>query len=178
MRIKPNRIDWENANSLYQLESKDIIVVLNRHGIEVKNISSAGSLRRGRKTIGDLDIVIEVDNPQLAGKVLEEYMNYQFFAKGSFYKGQILDTGIDLFIAGHHNYYAMLFFLTGCEDWNLKIMKRLRNNTDIRYTPFRFRNANTKEVYSFNSEEDIFKLINHSYVLPKDRIPQNIKFGE
>ena len=178
MRIKPNRMPWENANSLYQLESKDIISVLNKNGVQVKNISPAGSLRRGRKTIGDLDIVIEVDNPQLAGKVLEEYMNYQFFAKGSFYKGQILDIGIDLFIAGHHNYYAMLFFLTGCEDWNLKIMKRLRNNTDIRYTPFRFKNANTKEVYNFNSEQDIFKLINHSYVLPKNRIPQNIKFGE
>ena len=44
---------------------------------------------------------------------------------------------------------------------------------------FRFININTKEVYDdFKSEEDIFKLINHSYILPKDRIPQNVKFGE
>ena len=99
-------------------------------------------------------------------------------SKGSFYKGQILNTGIDLFIAGHHNYYSMLFFLTGCEDWNLRIMKHLRSNTDIRYTPFRFINTVSKEVYDFKSEEDIFKLINHNYILPKDRIPQNIKFGE
>ena len=178
MRIKPNRISLESANSFYQLESKDIVTVLEKNGVQVKNISPAGSLRRGRKTIGDLDIVIEVDNPQQAGNVLKNTMGYQFFAKGSFYKGQILDIGIDLFIAGHHNYYSMLFFLTGCEDWNLKIMKHLKNNTDIRYTPFRFRNANTKEVYDFKSEEDIFKLINHNYILPKDRIPQNIKFGE
>lgn len=178
MRIKPNRISWESANNLYQLESKDILIILERNGIQVKNISPAGSLRRGRKTIGDLDIVIEVDNPQLAGKILEDIMNYQFFAKGSFYKGQVLDTGIDLFIAGHHNYYSMLFFLTGCEDWNLRIMKHLRSNTDIRYTPFRFINKSTKEVYDFKSEEDIFKLIKHIYTLPKDRIPQNIKFGE
>ena len=178
MRIKPNRIPWESANSLYQLESEDIVTVLSRNKVEVKNISSAGSLRRGRKTIGDIDIVIEVDNPQLAGSVLEEHMHYQFFAKGSFYKGQILDTGIDLFIAGHHNYYSMLFFLTGCEDWNLKIMKHLKSNTNVRYTPFRFINLNTKEVYNFKSEEDIFKLINHNYILPKDRIPKNISFGD
>jgi len=178
MRIKPNRIPWENAYSLYQLESEDIVSILSRSKVEVKNISPAGSLRRGRKTIGDLDIVIEVDNPQLAGKILDDLMNYQFFSKGSFYKGQILDTGIDLFIAGHHNYYSMLFFLTGCEDWNLRIMKHLRSNTDIRYTPFRFINTVSKEVYDFKSEEDIFKLINHNYILPKDRIPQNIKFGE
>lgn len=178
MRIKPNRIPWENANSLYQLESKDIVFVLEQNGVEVKNISPAGSLRRGRKTIGDLDIVIEVDNPQLAGKTLEDKMNYQFFSKGSFYKGQILNTGIDLFIAGHHNYYSMLFFLTGCEDWNLRIMKYLKSNTDIRYTPFKFINIKTKEVYNFNSEEDIFKTIKHNYIIPEDRIPQNIKFGE
>jgi len=178
MRIKHNRISWESANSLYQLESKDIVFVLEQNGIQVKNITPAGSLRRGRKTIGDLDIVIEVDNPQLAGKTLEDTMDYQFFAKGSFYKGQILDTGIDLFIAGHHNYYSMLFFLTGCEDWNLRIMKHLKNNTDIRYTPFRFVNHETKKVYDFSSEEDIFRIIKHSYVLPKDRKPQNIKFGE
>lgn len=178
MRIKPNRIPWESANSLYQLESKDIVSVLRRNKVEVKNISPAGSLRRGRKTIGDLDIVVEVDDPQLAGKALEEHMNYQFFTKGSFYKGQILDTGIDLFIAGHHNYHAMLFFLTGCEDWNLKIMKHLKNNTNIRYTPFRFINSDSKEDYCFKSEEDIFKLINHNYILPKDRIPKNIKFGD
>lgn len=178
MRIKPNRIPWESANSLYQLESEDIVTVLSRNKVEVKNISSAGSLRRGRKTIGDIDIVIEVDNPQLAGSVLEEHMHYQFFAKGSFYKGQILDTGIDLFIAGHHNYYSMLFFLTGCEDWNLRIMKHLKSNTNIRYTPFRFINLDTKEVYGFKSEEDIFKLINHNYILPEDRIPKNISFGD
>lgn len=178
MRIKPNRISWEDADSLYQLESKDIIIVLERNGVQVKNISSAGSLRRGRKTIGDLDIVIEVDNPQLAGKILEDKMNYQFFSKGSFYKGQILDMGIDLFIAGHHNFYSMLFFLTGCEDWNLRIMKHLKNNTGVRYTPFRFINYKSKEVYDFKSEEDIFRLIKHKYILPKDRIPQNMKFGE
>ena len=158
MRIKSNRITWQNANSLYQLESKDIVAVLVRSGVQVKNISPAGSLRRGRKTIGDLDIVIEVDDPQLAGKVLEDEMDYQFFAKGSFYKGQILNTGIDLFIAGHHNFYSMLFFLTGCEDWNLRIMSHLRNNTDLRYTPFRFINKSNKEVYDFKSEEDTFNL--------------------
>ncbi len=178
MRIKHNRISWESANSLYQLESKDIVFVLEQNGIQVKNISPAGSLRRGRKTIGDLDIVVEVDNPQLAGKTLKDIMNYQFFTKGSFYKGRILDMGIDLFIAGHHNYYSMLFFLTGCEDWNLRIMKHLRNNTDLRYTPFRFINRINKEVYDFKSEEDIFRLIKHNYILPKDRIPQNINFGE
>ena len=177
MRNKPNQISWDDGNRLYSIESKDIVHALESNDVEVKNISPAGSLRRKRHKVGDLDIVIEVDNPKLAGKVLEDKMNYKFIAKSSFYKGKILNTGIDLFVAGHHDYYAMLFFLTGCEDWNLRIMKHLKNNTDIRYTPFQFINSKNKEVYRFNSEREIFKLINHNYVLPINRKPNYVKFG-
>ena len=178
MRIKPNRIPLVDAVGLYQIESKDITYMLERNNVQVKNISPAGSIRRKRRTIGDMDIVIEVDNPQLAGKVLQDTMNYQFFTKGSFYKGKILNTGIDLFIAGKHNYYSMLFFLTGCEDWNLKIMSHLKRNTNIRYTPFRFINKETKVIYNFKSEAEIFKTIKHNYVAPENRLPRSITFGE
>jgi len=178
MRNKPNQISWDDGNRLYEIESKDIIHILESNNVEVKNISPAGSLRRKRHKVGDLDIVIEVDNPKLSGKVLEDKMNYKFIAKNSFYKGKILNTGIDLFIAGHHNYYSMLFFLTGCEDWNLRIMKYLNSNTDIRYTPFKFVNAKSKKVYKFNSEKEIFKLINHNYILPINRKPNYVNFGD
>lgn len=178
MRIKPNRIDPDLAGKFYQIELEDITTLLERNGIEVLKSSPAGSLRRQKKTIGDLDIVIEVDNPKLAGDLLEKHMNYNFCAKSAFYRGRIANTGIDLFIAGKYDFYAMLFFLTGSEDWNLKIMRHLRKNTDITYMPFKFINRITKDEYTFNSEEDIFKLIGHNYVLPKDRLPNNINFGD
>ena len=105
-------------------------------------------------------------------------MNYNYCSKNSFYKGSIHGKTIDLFIAGKHNFYAMLFFLTGSEDWNLKIMKHLTANTEIRYSAFKFKNIKTKETYRFNSEEEIFELIKHSYILPEKRNPQNVEFGE
>ena len=178
MRIKPNRIDLDLAGKFYQIELSDITTLLKRNNIKILNSSPAGSLRRKKKTIGDLDIVIEVDNPKEAGDLLEKHMNYRFCAKSAFYKGRIANTGIDLFIAGKYNFYSMLFFLTGSEDWNLKIMMHLKKNKDIRYMPFKFINCNSKKDYVFNSENDIFKLIKHKYVLPKDRKPDNINFGE
>jgi len=177
MRIKPNRIDPDLAGKFYQIELADITTLLERNGIEVLKSSPAGSLRREKHSVGDLDIVIEVDNPKEAGILLEKHMNYKFCAKSAFYRGKISNTGIDLFIAGKYNFYSMLFFLTGSEDWNLKIMMHLKKNTDIRYLPFKFINLKTKKEYAFNSEEEIFKLINHNYVLPKDRKPQNVNFG-
>lgn len=178
MRLKSNKINLQLAESFYQIELEDITTLLERNNIKVLKSSPAGSLRRKRRVIGDLDIVIEVDNPKAAGDLLEKHMNYKFCAKSAFYKGKIANTGIDLFIAGKYNFYAMLFFLTGSEDWNLKIMMHLKKNKNIRYMPFKFINCNSKKEYSFNSEEDIFKLIKHNYVLPEDRKPNNINFGE
>jgi DNA polymerase/3'-5' exonuclease PolX len=178
MRLKSNKINLQLAESFYQIELKDITTLLERNNIKVLKSSPAGSLRRKKRVIGDLDIVIEVDNPKAAGDLLEKHMNYKFCAKSAFYKGKIANTGIDLFIAGKYNFYAMLFFLTGSEDWNLKIMMHLKKNKNIRYMPFKFINCNSKKQYDFNSEEDIFKLIKHNYVLPEDRKPNNINFGE
>ena len=177
MRNKPNKIDLQLAEKFYQIELGDITSILERNGVEVLKSSPAGSLRRKRRSIGDIDIVIEVDNPQLAGNLLEKHMNYKFCVKSSFYKGRISRTGIDLFIAGKYNFCSMLFFLTGSEDWNLKIMRHLKLNTNIQYSPFMFKSKEDKVEYLFNSEEDIFKLINHRYVLPEHRNPNNIKFG-
>ena len=111
MRCKPNKIDLQLAENFYQIELQDINTLLERNGIKVLKSSPAGSLRRKRQTIGDLDIVIEVDNPKEAGNLLEKHMNYKFCAKSAFYKGRIASTGIDLFIAGKYNFYSMLFFL-------------------------------------------------------------------
>ena len=177
MRNKPNKISLEIAEEYYNNEIKNITALLKSNGISLLRSSPAGSLRRKRKCVGDLDIVIEVDNPQLAGQLLEKNNIYKPCARNAFYRGQIDETGIDLFIAGKYNFYAMLFFLTGSEDWNLKIMGFLKKNTDIRYTPFKFINSKTKEMYNFNSEEEIFKLIGHNYVSPKYRSPQNINYG-
>lgn len=176
MRIKPNRIPLHEANMLYEFESKEIIAVLESNGVEVLNISPAGSLRREKNTIGDIDIVIEVDNADICGEILERELNYKLCNRGSFYKSKIQETGIDLFVAGknRNNFYAMLFWLTGCEDWNLRVTSYLKRNTKVRLLPFRFINIETKEVFDFKSEKEIFSLFNHNYVIPKDRRPMNL----
>lgn len=176
MRIKPNRISWHKANMLYEFESKEIVAVLESSGIEVLNILPAGSLRREKNTIGDIDIVIEVDNPDMCGKILEKELDYKLCNRSTFYKKKIQETGIDLFVAGknRNNFYAMLFWLTGCEDWNLRITRYLKHNTKVRLMPFRFVNIEEEKILEFKSEEEIFKLFNHNYVIPKDRIPMNL----
>ena len=57
-------------------------------------------------------------------------------------------------------------------------MKYLKNNTDIRYTPFQFINSKNKRAYKFSSEREIFKLIKHNYILPENRKPNYVKFGD
>ena len=175
MRLKQSRIDYILANKFYQIEKKDILHICKENSIEVKNILPAGSMRRKRKSIGDIDIVIEVNKVEEFKNIMRS-LGYKPQLESSFLKRTEHKFNFDIFVAGKYDFYSMLFFLTGSEDWNIKIAKHLRNNTDIIYHPFFFKNKNKEELLRFKSEEDIFELISHSYIEPKNRLPKNINF--
>ena len=178
MRIKTNRIHYEEAIRLYERAKENLIRVCENNNIQILDMSSAGSLRRQKKSIGDIDIVIKVDNIEKFEEVIKSELSYEYIAKSAFYKGKVENTAIDLFVAGKHNFYSMLFFLTGCEDWNKKIMVYLMKNTNYRFLPFMFLDRTKKIPIDFKSESEIFKLIEHSYVSPKNRTPRNLLFKE
>lgn len=180
MRIKPNKMDYDFADMLYKDEVRKVRNMCYENDIKIINVSPAGSLRRTKRKIGDIDYVINTDNNMLFKKLLIKNLDYYPVHNKAFYKKKILNSNIDLFIADKFDYYSMLFFLTGTEDWNIKIMQHLTKNTDIVYTPFNFfRKVNKKlSVLRFSSEEEIFNKIGLEYITPKLRTPKNINFIE
>ena len=180
MRIKPSRMDYDFAKILYDDEVRKINNECYLNGIEILNISPAGSLRRKRKTIGDLDLVINTSNNKLFKKIAEKRLDYYPTQNDSFLKKKIIKSNIDMFVADQYDFYSMLFFLTGSEDWNLKIMGHLYKNSNIRFTQFSFLEKvdNKLKFFKFSSEKEIFNKIGLEYVTPELRIPKNIKFIE
>ena len=177
MRIKPNKMSYYYANILYEDEARKIRNLCFQNNIKIIDMSVAGSLRRRRKKIGDIDYVINTDNNKLLKELMVENLHYYPKQCKAFYKKRIDVYNVDVFIADDFDYYSMLFFLTGTEDWNLKIMRHLSCNTDILYTPFMFLNKK-KEKLIFSSEKEIFNTIRIEYVEPCFRTPNNIKFIE
>ena len=176
MRNKPKKISYQEALTLYEKEKEKIQDLCKENNIELKKISYAGSLRRERKFIGDIDIVIELNDPEFFGELLQEKHDYYYKKNGDFYRGVNNKISIDLFVAGKYDYYSMLFFLTGSESWNLKLMSHLYRNEIAVFTPFTIRRFSDRSVLYFNSEEDIFNVIGIEKVEPKSREIKNIRF--
>ena len=166
------------AQVLYDEEFRKIRNECYQEGIIIENISPAGSLRRGKLSIGDIDLVINTNNNELFREKVIPNLSYRSVCRGSFFKKDLYKSNVDMFLAEKFDFYSMLFFLTGSEDWNIRIMTYLKKNTDIRYTPFKFVKVseNNYENLCFSSEEEIFRTIGLKYKEPKDRKPQNVEF--
>lgn len=180
-RIKKQRYSHEYMMSLYNEEERLIRYFCDENDINIINIQHTGSLRRGRKSIGDIDFVIETDNNSKLKVILKHVLEYKkTMHTDFFYKKIVSDIDYDVFIADDGYFWQMVFFLTGCEDWNKSIKRHLLSQKPIRftYTPFKFLKIvnNKPEKIKIYSEKDIFKLIELEYVSPENRLPYNVKF--
>lgn len=182
-RIKKQRYSHQYMMSLYKEEERLVRFFCEENNIKIINIQYTGSLRRGIKTVGDIDFVIETDDNKRLKEILKYFLNYEkTLHTDFFYKKSVGDIDYDIFIADDGCFWQMAFFLTGCEDWNKKIRSHLLRQQPVKfvYTPFKFVKIvdDKPEILKFYSEKDIFNLIELEYVSPENRLPYNVKFSE
>lgn len=135
----------------------------------VANISPAGSLRRQKESVKDIDILIVSKRPK---KVIEEFIRLplveKILAKGDTKSSVLTRPGIqvDCRVVPEESFGAALFYFTGSKNFNIKIRALgIRMGFKINeYGIFR------KEKYlAGRSEEEIFKLLKMSYIPPELR---------
>lgn len=182
-RIKKQRHSHQYMMSLYKEEERLIRFFCEENNIKIINIQYTGSLRRGIKTVGDIDFVVETDNNNRLKEILKYVLNYEkTLHTDFFYKKSVGDIDYDVFIADDGYFWQMAFFLTGSEDWNKKIRSHLLRQQPLEfiYTPFKFVKIvdDKPERLKFYSEKDIFNLIELEYVSPENRLPYNVKFNK
>jgi DNA polymerase (family 10) len=92
----------------------------------VKQVELAGSYRRARETIGDLDILVEADD---ALEVMNTFTTYdevqQVLAKGETKSSVMLRTGlqVDLRVVPAESFGAALQYFTGSKEHNIAVRK-------------------------------------------------------
>lgn len=92
----------------------------------VKQISLAGSYRRARETIGDLDILIEAADSTAAMEAFTTYDEIQeILAKGETKSSIVLRAGIqvDLRVVPAESFGAALQYFTGSKEHNIAVRK-------------------------------------------------------
>ncbi|HEC82145.1 MAG TPA: DNA polymerase III, partial [Thermoplasmatales archaeon] len=91
---------------------------------DVLNISIAGSLRRMKETIGDIDIVVSSLKPESIMGFFVKYQDvYQVLVKGSTKTSVLLRDGlqVDLRVVKPESFGAALQYFTGSKEHNIRV---------------------------------------------------------
>lgn len=132
-------------------------------------ITYAGSLRREKDLIGDIDIIVsEEDYKVILGNLPKEYSVISSGPyKTSFMIDKVNNIQVDIIGVSEEEFPFQLLYLTGSKEFNIRMRARAKsfghklNQTGIW--------MNDKRVPGFTTEKHIFEFLRMEYVEPKDR---------
>ncbi|MBU0549208.1 MAG: DNA polymerase/3'-5' exonuclease PolX [Candidatus Omnitrophica bacterium] len=135
----------------------------------IGNISPAGSLRRRKDTVRDIDILIESNKPS---RVMDSFTGLpgvkKIQAKGKT-KSSVLnkqDIQVDCRVVPAKSFGAALLYFTGSKNFNIKL-RRLAMRMGLKINEYAISSGN--KYLAGRSEKDIFKILKMSYLAPELR---------
>jgi len=141
---------------------------------EVEKIEVAGSVRRRKETIRDIDILIVSKNPS---EVMDKFVNLSYvrevLAKGetkSSVRAGENEIQVDLRVVEKESFGSALMYFTGSKAFNIKL-RQLASKDGYKineYGVFALTKGKEKKVAG-RTEEEIFKLFKMPFVAPELR---------
>ena len=137
----------------------------------IGKLSIAGSIRRMKETVGDIDIIATSHEPV---KVIDAFSTLPYFneilMKGETKCSVLTKNGIhvDLRVVSESEFGSALYYFTGSKEHNIEVRK-LALNKNLKINEYGvFRNSDNERIAG-NTEEEIFKSIDLSYIPPEIR---------
>ena len=138
---------------------------------EVSKVEIAGSLRRKKETIGDIDILITSKNP---AKVIDFFTGMEdvkdVLAKGPTKSAVRLKEGIqaDLRVVDEKSYGAALLYFTGNVQHNIELRK-IAIKKGAKLSEYGIFNTKTNKLLAGKTEEGCYKKLGLGYIEPELR---------
>jgi DNA polymerase (family 10) len=167
------------SEAIYQV---DLILKYMKKCPGVTRVEHAGSLRRMKDTVGDLDILVAVKNPEKDHKkVMDYFIKYEevenVIANGETKTSVILKSGVqaDLRVIDQERFGAAMHYFTGSKAHNVSIRDRakkmgLKINEYGVFKIVEKKNGETEEVFfTGKTEEEVFKSVGLPYIQPEMR---------
>ena len=158
----------------------DSILALIRRQQGVIRCEIAGSLRRRKEVIGDIDILASAGSGR-APKIMDAFTRHEdvekVLAKGKTKSSVVLKSGIncDLRITSDSEYPYALEYFTGSKEHNIEIRARAKrfgwslNEYGFSKLPASELRTKPKRLVTCKTEEDLYKALGLSYVPPELR---------
>lgn len=151
--------------------------VKNLNGVQKCEI--AGSLRRSRETIGDIDIIVAAD-PADAEPIFDAFTGHKLvvevLGRGETKSSVRTENGrqVDLRIVKPEEYPAALMYFTGSKEHNIVMRQRARERGMALNEYGLFKLSEEKETdfdqpVKTSSETDIYKKLDLNFVIPEHR---------
>jgi DNA polymerase (family 10) len=142
-----------------------------RKSKDIKRISVAGSLRRKKETIGDLDILASSNHP---GGVMDYFVKYndvqRVLLKGNTKTSVVLndELQVDLRVVKDESFGAALQYFTGSKEHNVK-MRGIAIKKGFKLNEYGLFKKDTEKFIVGKTEEEIYNKLGFSYIEPELR---------
>jgi len=140
----------------------------------VRNLTYAGSLRRFRETLGDIDLMGTADNPK---EVIDTFVSLphmgQVLAQGSTKASAIVSGGlqVDLRMVEHDSFGSLLQYFTGSKQHNISLRERGRRQ-GLKLSEYGITDLAMDKLEKFAVEEEFYHRLGLQYIPPELREAQ------
>ncbi|MFJ5758252.1 DNA polymerase/3'-5' exonuclease PolX [Neobacillus sp. NPDC093182] len=157
----------------YMLPIADLIEAKLAELPEIHRYSRAGSLRRVRETVKDLDFIISSEQREKVKQFLLELPNIKEVigagdTKVSLVFGFDYDVSVDFRLVKPEEFITTLHHFTGSKDHNVR-MRQLAKERGEKISEYGVENVETGEILTFSSEEEFFKHFDLPFIPPEVR---------
>ena len=169
LRRKDQRIPIGEALPIVE----EIMAAL-RSVLGVRNLTPAGSLRRFRETVGDIDLMGNADNPK---EVIDAFVALplvrQVLAQGSTKASVIVSGGlqVDLRMVEHDSFGSLLQYFTGNKQHNISLREKWHKQ-GLKLSEYGITVVATGKLEKFATEEEFYRRLGMQYIPPELREAQ------
>ncbi|MEN2765624.1 DNA polymerase/3'-5' exonuclease PolX [Ornithinibacillus xuwenensis] len=140
---------------------------------EIQRFSRAGSLRRMRETIKDLDYIIATEERAVVkDRLLHIPAIKEVIAKGdtkvSVTIDDVYDINVDFRLVSNEEFVTTLHHFTGSKDHNV-LMRQLAKSRGEKINEYGIEIEESSEILTFNSEKEFFNHFGLQFIPPEVR---------
>ena len=152
-------------------EAERVMAALRSAHPAIRNLTYAGSLRRHRETVGDVDMLCSADDP---AAVMDAFISLDsvsdVMAKGETKSMVVLDSGlqVDLRVVPDDAFAATLLYFTGSKEHGIRLRDRAVKR-GLSLNEYGITDTATGKTEAFASEEEIYRRLDLPYIPPELR---------